>query len=378
MQLTPVHLQVYDGKSLGIAREDPFLTASLSLDVAHVLPVLFPFTTPGKYCYRAMALFYKHVMDVPDHNTSTSPTSPNEILTRPVLSPKMHTSRFQRAASNVTQRCSWLRPSPQGTSELRMHSGNDVRVTPKSQDPSADVAGPSTGGNPGTHAEDVPKAGEASVYAGNWVNKIKKNHDSSHKHFPLHFPQAKSASHQAMIRERVSTQGIIRPFEPEYEIPAMQVPPERIGTPSEYAMRRYIAGHARFEKKFARALRRIAKGRQRQRAQHNDNGGWDIGADEHPPPGSIVARRDTQEALRLAHVADKAVLTSESALSANHLWNVVVGFLTTSSAERRASRAHDGVGARSRAAGFVSFFGRTRRSGGSAGAGGDAVVTEVR
>ena len=36
MRPTPVHLQVYDGKSLGIAREDPFLTTSLSLDVAHV------------------------------------------------------------------------------------------------------------------------------------------------------------------------------------------------------------------------------------------------------------------------------------------------------------------------------------------------------
>ena len=178
-----------------------------------------------------------------------------------------------------------------------------------------------------------------------------------------------------MIRERVSTQGIIRPL--ESELPAMQVPPERIGTPSEHALRRFIVGHARFEKKFARALRRITKNRQRQRPQQHDDdddrAGWDISADEHPPRGSIVARRDTKEALRLAHVADKAVHTSESAFSANHLWNVVVGFLTTSSAERRAN-THDGVGARS--SGFVSFFRRTRRSGGSAG--GDAVVTELR
>ena len=102
----------------------------------------------------------------------------------------------------------------------------------------------------------------------------------------------------------------------------MQVPPERIGTPSEHALRRYIEGHARFEKEFADAIQRIAKDRERQRAQsHDDNddsAGWNIlGADEHPPLGSIVARHNTKEALRLAHVADKAVLMSESALSDN-------------------------------------------------------------
>src|ERR1700761_1304549 len=121
-----------------------------------------------------------------------------------------------------------------------------------------------------------------------------------------------------MIRERVSIQGTIRPLEPETELPAMQVPSERIGTPSEHALRRYIAGHARFEKKFARAIQRIAKDRQRQRAQQqHDNHDDDddsaerglLSADERPPAGSIVTRRDTKEALRFA---DKSVLTSES------------------------------------------------------------------
>ena len=126
-----------------------------------------------------------------------------------------------------------------------------------------------------------------------------------------------------MIRERVSTQGIIRPLEPESELPATQVPPERIGTPSEHALRRYIEGHARFEKEFADAIQRIAKDRQRQRAQQHDDddddsAGWNIlSADERPPLGSIVARRNTKEALRFAHVADKVVLMSESALGDN-------------------------------------------------------------
>ena len=74
-----------------------------------------------------------------------------------------------------------------------------------------------------------------------------------------------------MIRERVSTHGIIRALEPEPELPAMQVSPELIGTPTEHAMRRYLAGHAHFEKKFAHALRRIVKQRQQnlERTSHD-------------------------------------------------------------------------------------------------------------
>lgn len=325
MRPTPVHLQVYD-------------------DVAHVLPVLFPFTTPAKYCYRAVALFCKHVTEMQlaplsptglmppaGHNFNISPTSPtpeNEIPKLQVPSPKAHRSlslRVQRAASSVKRRGSlWSRPS----------------VTPRSQYPSdisVDVAGPRAGGDPEPHAEDVPMAGEAWVYASDW---------------------AKSAVQQDMIRERVSTQGIIRPLEPELELPAMQVPPELVGTLSEHAMRRYVAGHGRFERKFARAIRRIEKQRLRNidRASRDTNQhiaalqhyldrertdaetgvkaswnlAWALDADERPPPSSIVARRDTEEALKLARVADKAVLASERALSANNLWGVVVGFLTVS------------------------------------------------
>ena len=198
-----------------------------------------------------------------------------------------------------------------------------------------------------------------------------------------------------MIRERVSTHGIIRPLEPEPELPAMQVSPELIGTPSEHAMRRYLVGNARFEKKFARTLRRIAKHRrqnlkrasrdtqlhvtalqhylEREHTNANINGNmeWELDADERPPPSSIVARRDTDEALRLARVADKAVLASEQVLSANNLWNVVVGFLTASPSDRQKARSDGGtsgasakvVGAQmGRTARLASFFGRKRQS----------------
>jgi hypothetical protein len=52
---------------------------------------------------------------------------------------------------------------------------------------------------------------------------------------------------------------------------------------------------------------------------------------------------DTVEALELARVADKAILESEHALSANDLWGVVVGFLTASPDEHYRAHGEDGT-----------------------------------
>ncbi|KAF8267914.1 hypothetical protein EI94DRAFT_1728993 [Lactarius quietus] len=383
-----------------------------SLDIGHVLPVLFPFTTPGKYCYRAMALFIKHVTNAkpvpstpadPNFSTFPAPLTPqNENPTLQVPPPRMHRSlslKVQHAASSIKRRSSlWSRPSAQGNSEPARISGDNSRltsgqVTPRSQDPSdisIDVAGPRIGGSSEPHADDVPRPGEAWVYAGEWVKPIRRTSETT-SHI---LSQARSATHQDMIRERVSIQGIIRPLEPEPELPAMQMSPELVGTLSEHALRRYITGHARFTKKFARAIRHIEKQRMRNidRAtrdtdqhiaalQHyldreqtgtpdaNWTLAWALDADERPPPSSIVARRDTAEALKLARVADKAVLASERALSANNLWSVVVGFLTASPDEHpkarddRTAKTHI-AGARSgRTARLGSFFRRKRRTG---------------
>ncbi len=75
---TSVHLQVYDGM--------PFLhfvnseSHTLLLDAAHILPILFSFTTPAKYCFRAIATFIRFV-------TGTLPASvsdPVEITSLPI------------------------------------------------------------------------------------------------------------------------------------------------------------------------------------------------------------------------------------------------------------------------------------------------------
>jgi hypothetical protein len=50
--------------------------------------------------------------------------------------------------------------------------------------------------------------------------------------------------------------------------------------------------------------------------------------EEDPPPSSIVSRRDTEEARKLAEVADQAVLGEDHSISGNNLWSVVVNFLT--------------------------------------------------
>lgn len=173
-----------------------------------------------------------------------------------------------------------------------------------------------------------------------------------------------------MIRERVSTQGVIRPLECENELDAFQVPPNIIGVLSELAVRRYINGKTHFDRKFAGAIKKIEKHRRRNLEQakkdtlrnmtqlqtclsrdgEDSNKGnrkkgikegllaasgswswaWALDGDERPPPSSIVSRRDTQEARQLARIADQSPLQEEHSLSGNRLWSYIVDFLTAS------------------------------------------------
>ncbi|KAI0291222.1 hypothetical protein B0F90DRAFT_1778139 [Multifurca ochricompacta] len=369
MRPTSVHLQVYD-------------------DVAHILPVVFPFTTPGKYSYRAMASFTKFVTKIseepfsPTLSTpgmtpttdqgfsifSTSLTPRNEVPNVQDPPPRARSSLksgISQAVTNIKRRSSrWSRSPVQNANLLAVPlsnvpaSGASGQVTPGYlSDSSCDVAGPRFGGSSEKSPEsDVPMAGEAKVYEANWT----------------------TSAPWGMIRERVSTHGVIRPLEPESELLAMQVPPELIGTISELAIRRYIKGQEVINKKFSRTIKRIEKQRLRNIDRSNANmtqhiaalryyldkerkgggsdgagsGGnaeafitppswnmaWALDVDERPPPSSIVARRDTAEALKLARVADEVVLASESTLSANNLWSVMVGFLTATPEDNQKNR----------------------------------------
>jgi hypothetical protein len=181
-----------------------------------------------------------------------------------------------------------------------------------------------------------------------------------------------------MIRERVSTQGVIRPLEPEHELGALTVDPQLIGRISELAARRYLDGRTKFSLKFKHQFKAIHKQRLRnlQRAreetEHNlpqlqellfqdgpddavaipgrehlptrakakgksiadairvsagPSWGWAWALDEErPPPSSIAARRDTDEARQLARVADRPA--DAHGMSGNTLWSMITTFLT--------------------------------------------------
>lgn len=355
---TAVHLQVYD-------------------DTAHVLPVLFSFTTPGKFCYRAIASFTKHVTGMSALSRSSSspmvsPTTsalPSRTAVRfSLLSRALSTPEFLNR--NQGKPDSLSSSNPPYSAALSPHSSKALLSplsrpgVPKSasdntlfesilrarSSDNVNVAGKENKGSASDSADNVQRfAGESRVYCDD---------------------QGVLSWKEGMIRERVSTSGVLRALEPEADLDAFHIPPEIIGVLSELAVRRYVEGKGKFDKKFAKERHAIQKQRHRNLelsrkdvlkniAQLQDshvsqtkNGkgkahdtvkgikegleatsaswswAWALDVDERPPPSSIVSRRDTDEARRLARIADQAVLQEYSHMSANSLWAVIVNFLT--------------------------------------------------
>ncbi|KAI3618826.1 putative lipase esterase from carbohydrate esterase family ce10 [Moniliophthora roreri] len=412
---TAVHLQVYD-------------------DTAHVLPVLFSFTTPGKFCYRAIASFCKYVTGMmnPPPTSPTTDSLANSVSTNPPASPirselsksslmppesSNRLSRRLSGSSKTTSRKSsvdsdasptkaptssnplskpksqsnlhrsvsesvkktLLRSQKRSKSAPRLREGDvseskdqvpplpesstmpTFLVAPVTADSSSDIARPKGEGitaSPPSTIHEVRFAGDPIVYS--------ETPD---------FPSMKTI----MIRERVSTRGVIRSLEPESELDACQVPHELIGALSELAIRRYIEGRKKFDTKYASNIRAIEKHRRRhlerakkdtiknmsvlqhslekeeQQKRGDDNAqstirdgllsssgwawSWALDSDEHPPPSSIVSRRDTSEALELARIADQAVLQEDGGvLNGNNLWNVISNVLTEKGKRGASSR----------------------------------------
>lgn len=182
-----------------------------------------------------------------------------------------------------------------------------------------------------------------------------------------------------MIRERVSTSGVIRPLEAEGELVACKMPHDRVAQVTEESIQRYIKDKQAFDKQFEHTIKAIEKDRQRNLAKAKEdtikrvtvlqnsmktemvgegrNGvnplrkdsrletrpnfdhlilssagwawSWVLDELENPPPSSIVARRDTEEARRLAGIADCAIRDEDHTMSCNNLWNVIQNYLTT-------------------------------------------------
>ncbi|GLB37690.1 putative alpha beta-hydrolase [Lyophyllum shimeji] len=405
---TKVHLQVYD-------------------DAAHVLPVLFSFTTPAKYCFRAIATFCKKATGfdtTPSSPTTSSPLSSSfpSLVTRsssgswysksktwtasrkasaraeesPIsLSPEptKRQSLRRSLSTSVHRAANGLRPRPSSRARSEAALQDVVAETPPPISHQQELTTPSDVGGPRFETEpSTPKKVDdiAPLTAGD--------------------PRVYEASMDAlwdtpMLRERVSTQGIIRPLEPEDELQAFTIKPELIGEMSELTLRRYLDAKVKFDKKFRNAIRHVEKARRRQlklakqdtkrnmaalhlyltreeesgaSGQGTPNGikdgllasagswtwAWVLDGDEHPPPSSIVSRRDTAEARRLAKVADQYVLQDEQALSGNSFWQAVINFLTITPDRDNPKSSERSPHLTKRPSRLSRFLGRERRGSG--------------
>jgi Skp family chaperone for outer membrane proteins len=163
-----------------------------------------------------------------------------------------------------------------------------------------------------------------------------------------------------MVRERVSTRGIVRPLESEHELSTFRLAPEDVGVISDLSIKRYMDGKKKYDKKFASTVKSIEKQRNKnyqlakkegvkslshlqeylmkaedERGQERSNEekelskswnwAWALDDSERPPASSIASRRDTSEAINLAKIAD---LMSDGQFSGNNLWTHLVTFFT--------------------------------------------------
>ncbi|QRV97947.1 carbohydrate esterase family 10 protein [Ceratobasidium sp. AG-Ba] len=354
---TMVHLQVYD-------------------ETCHVLP-LFSFTTPAKYCYRAIALFCKHVTQrttslpptpvVLDASVARSPEAEPALLAADFSSapgsrtpstpgtPPIEPSTPSRRPSITSPRSLTFTPSLLRRRTTTRRGGQDptspTSPTSPARDQSDDIAGPRFQLEKNEPPTGVGTAGDPSVYNLQAIGQ----------------PGFESPFTDNMIRERVSTSGVLRPLEPESELAACTMDLADIGAINAAAVKRYLEGQALWDEKFKSTIKSIAKERAKHlelarkegrksiaalhgalangspsRKSEDDTGSasssmtflgsstWNMSwalDGENPPPSSIVSRRDTAEARQLAVCADRD-LGEESKMSGNNLWSVVVDFLT--------------------------------------------------
>ncbi|KAF9012561.1 hypothetical protein BDQ17DRAFT_1297729 [Cyathus striatus] len=374
-QPTSVHLQVYD-------------------DTAHILPVLFSFTTPAKYCFRSIATFCKFVtdMNLTPRSNPQSPLFANELSR--VTSPEIINSDSQSSSladestvssHNKSSDLSGEKAHLDSEPELRKkRSKKSLRRTLTSKLTHAGSAikrATSVGRSRQSKEEKAPSDPASPPPLGSAANRENSVSPSdvggprfrSTTAVPPPLPigertagdpavYADITDHTSwgrMIRERVSTQGIIRSLEPESDLDAFTVPPESIGVLSELTIRRFLEGESVFGKKFSHTVKTIEKHRKRHLEKAQQDGlrrmtllqnavdsekrneirdslksspgwgwAWALDEDENPPPSSIVSRRDTEEARKLAEIADQAILGDDQTFSGNNLWGLCINFLT--------------------------------------------------
>lgn len=371
-QPTSVHIQIYD-------------------DTAHILPILFAFTTPAKFCFRAMATFCKFVtrMQSSPSINSNGPLSPVALARtfspeqQPPDSAGSSTATISPAQQSPTATGSYFpttgavtrspttiasRKSLRRTLSIQMtRAGTVLRrratttnlvqqgsQTGGSSPSSSDVAGPRFNG----HMHPVPSFEGERAAGDPWV---------------YHTISNPSSWNCEIIRERVDIRGVIRPMEPRLEMDALRLPAELIGSISEPVIRRFMKYRDVFDNKFSHTVKSVERhrrqnlerakadtikrmsslrqtlrrdvraprspGEQRLKEGLISSPGWGwawaLDEGEDPPPSSLVSRRDTEEARKLAEIADQAFLGEDHRFSGNNLWSVVINFLTVAPGKNR-------------------------------------------
>lgn len=305
MSPTFVHLQVYD-------------------ESCHVLP-LFSFTTPAKFCYRAIAEFSKHFAKGDDDlpMVPQTPISPN--------------SSMSTSSSGVAPQASASTSSSTSTSSTTMKPRRYrslLSLISIGHKKPADISS-QVGLELFTQTTKSGTAGDPFFYSKNQEKLVSGN----------------------IIRERVSVRGVTRPINSE-ELTVLDFPADHIGIINEAAAQRFLLGQSKWDKRFGSMTEKINAQRKRnmilakseitktldqfqerllqdsshhERDLSDDSNTWSWSwavSGENPPASSIVARRDTTEARRLARIADQSVAQEESKLSGNKLWNILANFLT--------------------------------------------------
>ncbi|KAI1636962.1 hypothetical protein F4809DRAFT_359043 [Biscogniauxia mediterranea] len=89
-----------------------------------------------------------------------------------------------------------------------------------------------------------------------------------------------------MIRQRVSRHGVIRPLEPESELPACQLPPNEIGVVKEGPVRKWLETRRQWDNRYGSLRAKVHKRRLKEMMA-----GYEVFEGETPPPSALAGRR---------------------------------------------------------------------------------------
>ncbi|KAM0793477.1 hypothetical protein ACM66B_000919 [Microbotryomycetes sp. NB124-2] len=242
---TLVHLQVYDG-------------------VCHDLPLL-SFTTPAKYCFRAVSSFIKFVTtDEKNGGPPASPVSPT-MMRLPVEKDPNHEDAkllVRDMATENGQRGGSGPKSPIAGTDSPKPSSSLLLDVPKSGTGSTvsfeNGATNNSSSSPGFSATRPMPSRSSTVNSSTSkkLTNLEKTIYSSTQ--PFHRPDYVDN----MIRERVGLTGVVRALEPENELECLKIDPEDLGVVKEAPVKRYLAGKTIWDKKFKSVAQRVQRERE--------------------------------------------------------------------------------------------------------------------